>query len=93
MALSRLTLAPRNSRAREVRRMVSGITSAVKIRPEMDVTVRQTPFTAMLSPTTVPSVTVSAVIFKAVPALPALMAPTVPISSMIPVNISYLFSG
>ena len=70
-----------------MRRTVSGITSAVNSPPPQAVTVRQTPFTAMLSPTRVPSVTVRAAIRSAVPAARLVMARTVPISSMIPVNI------
>ena len=51
MARSRLTLLPVERFPRLVRRTVSAITSAVKEELVMFVTVRHTPFTAMLSPT------------------------------------------
>ena len=89
IARSRFTFAPGRSRAREVRRTVSGMTSAVKAPSDRAVTVRQTPLTAMLSPTAVPSSTFSARIHREL----ALTARTMPVSSMMPVNMDYFFSG
>ena len=86
MARSRLTFEPGLRLPREVRRSVSGIASAVKC-PLPGVTVRQTPLTAILSPVAVPSSTLEASISSTTPEPPPRMERTVPISSIIPVNI------
>ena len=83
-ARSRLSGAPRVSSASEVRRTVSGITSAEKPCASNEVTVRQMPFTAMLSPMCASDWTRCAPIESTPPERRA----NVPTSSMIPVNIS-----
>ena len=87
MARSRLTRLPGTSVPRDERRIVSAITSAVKLPVVIFVAVRQTPFTAMLSPTLLPSVTVLQATVSLADFSPCLISLISPISSMIPVNI------
>ena len=88
MARSRFTFEPVFSCPRLLRRRVSGMTSAVKWSSPMRTTVRQTPFTAMLSPMAVPSSTLDAVSSSSHRFGAWFSRRTVPISSTIPVNIS-----
>ena len=89
IALSRLTSSPGFIFPRELRYNVSGIASAVKQLPDNDVTVRQTPLTAMLSPSEVPSMTLRALTVICALLLPRQILFIVPVSSIIPVNISF----
>src|SRR5690606_18409462 len=70
----------------ELRRYVSGIISAVKLSFVNEVTVKQTPLTAMLSPSLTPSSTFLACTVSSI-ASPLLLTPlTLPTSSTNPVN-------
>ena len=87
-ARSRFTPDPGRKRPRLVRCKVSGVTSTEKELASRDVTVRQAPLIARLSPTFVPwSVSPAAIVNR-----PALAALTVPTSSIMPVNKSLPFS-
>ena len=68
------------------RRRLSAMTSAEKLSPVIETTVRHTPFVAMLSPILVSSSTVFACIVSRAPFAPCSMRRTVPISSIMPVN-------
>ncbi len=85
-ARSRLTGVPAESEPSAERLSVSGMTSARNAPPRTAFTVRQTPFTAMLSPVRVPSKTVWARTSSSADWAAFLTAPSVPTSSMIPVN-------
>ena len=86
IARSRFTFDPGRRLPRDVLRRVSGMTEALKWPLPGD-TVRQTPFTAMLSPSLVPSSTLEAPISRTAPSAPPVTDLTVPVSSIIPVNI------
>ena len=92
MARSRFTLLPPVSCPSPLRLKVSGMTSAVKIFPDMPVAVRHTPFTAILSPTWLPWRTLSACTVMLQELTPLSIFLIVPISSTIPVNMYDLFS-
>jgi hypothetical protein len=85
-ARSRFTLAPALSSPRFVTRSVSTATSAENSLLPISTTVRQTPLTEMLSPSAVPSSTVAADNERRAAPASRRSAFTVPISSMIPVN-------
>src|SRR5665647_839109 len=101
---SRLTREPARRSPRLLRSSVSGARSAEKPAECSPVTVRQTPLTAMLAPTAASPRTVEqrmerrdpavapAVSLVAAPVV-ALVATTVPSSSIIPVNIKVSFDG
>ena len=72
---------------RALRSSVSDITSAVNESFPMEVTVRQTPLTAMLSPIFVPSSTLRQPIVSTAECAPRLIHRISPISSIIPVNV------
>src|SRR6267142_1478344 len=85
---SRLTGSPAARRARAVRLRVSGPTANVNPPGRRSTTVRHTPFTAMLPPTSVPSPVTAASTSSVAAGDPTLIARTAPSSSTIPVNIS-----
>ena len=85
-ARSRFTLLPADWLPRLVRRIVSAITSAVKQPPSIFVTVRHTPFTAILSPSCVFSSTFLALTVITEDFSPRCTCLILPISSTIPVN-------
>ena len=87
IARSRLTLLPVCSMPSDVRRIVSAMTSAVNVLPEIEVAVRQTPLTAILSPTFASCKTYGASIVRLSDFDAFRVARSVPTSSMIPVNI------
>ena len=88
IARSRLTALPGRSCPKLERRSVSGITSAEKEVAANCVTVRQTPFTAMLSPNCVPFSTTSAAMCSTQRTGVCSIRKTEPISSTIPVNMT-----
>ena len=90
MARSRFTLAPLMSPPGEARFKVSCMTSALNIPCESSVTVRQIPFTAILSPGLVPSSTFEAQILSLAEIGFFIMSAITPVSSTIPVNIRYI---
>ncbi len=92
-ARSRFTFAPFFNSPRFVTFRVSTATSAENPLLSSSTTVRQTPFTQMLSPSAVPPSTVEAETARRAAPASCLSAFTLPISSMIPVNISYFRSG
>ena len=71
----------------DVRRIVSAMTSAVNVLPEIEVAVRQMPLTAILSPTFASCKTYGASIVRLSDFDAFRVARSVPTSSMIPVNI------
>ena len=89
MARSRFTGLFRLHCASDDRFNVSCITSAVNVSRSKEVTVRQTPLTAMLSPICTSSSTFPAAIVSTAECAPFATSRIVPISSMIPVNIPY----
>ena len=92
IARSKLTCAPLSAFASDERFSVSCMTSAVNACGMSLVTVRQIPFTAMLSPTFVPASTFSALIVRTAEFAPREIVSIVPTSSTIPVNIVYRLS-
>ena len=86
IARSRLTGLFRLHCASADRFKVSCMTSAVNLSWSKEVTVRQTPFTAMLSPICTSSSIFLALIVNTAECAPFAMFSMVPISSMIPVN-------
>src|SRR5450759_1084754 len=82
-ALSRLTAAPGRSEPRMLLARVSCMTSTVNDEPSMSTTVRQTPETAIDSPTLVPSSTRFAATLSAPAGVSSM---TLPLSSIMPVN-------
>ena len=93
MARSRLTESPVFKLPRLLFLIVTAITSAVNPSGWRETTVRQTPLTAMLSPTDVPASTFLA-LTAIVPDMPCIdKEQTVPFSSTIPVNISRILSS
>lgn len=86
MALSRFTGLPACRAPRLLRRNVSCMTSALNWVAPSEVTVRQTPFTAMESPSRVRSSTVRASMDRTAEWAPRRSVLTVPISSTMPVN-------
>ena len=88
IALSKFTLLPVFRLFKDERLKVSCITSALKNWLSISVTVKQIPFTAMLSPIFVSSKTFVAPIVNIAELADFFMLLTVPISSIIPVNIS-----
>src|SRR5262245_18032237 len=84
---SRFTQSPATRPAMAVRLRVSGPTSNTNPAERRSMTVRHTPFTAMLPPMSVPSIVTDALISSAATRGPTLIARTVPTSSTIPVNI------
>ena len=84
---SRFTVSPAVIRFSPLLSIVSYITSAVKVFPLNSVTVRQTPFTAILSPISAFSVTLSPFIVIPKPVTFLEIFTTLPISSTKPVNI------
>ena len=87
-ARSRLTPLPWRNTPSEVLRHVSFITSTVKRRRSKSTTVRQMPFTAMLSPIWRSSITFVASTDSVQLAALLRMSATVPTSSTIPVNMN-----
>ena len=92
IARSKLTCAPLIAFASDERFSVSCMTSAVNACGMSLVTVRQIPFTAMLSPTFAPASTFSALIVSTAEFAPREIVSIVPTSSTIPVNIVYRLS-
>src|SRR4051794_3269076 len=86
-ASSRFTRVPESTSPSEERRSVSCITSAPKRSPQMPVAVRQTPLTAMLSPSPSWRASDDSTV-SAAPSAVRSTATTVPRSSTSPVNIS-----
>ncbi len=84
--------APLIAFASDERFSVSCMTSAVNACGMSLVTVRQIPFTAMLSPTFIPASTFSALIVSTAQFAPREIVSIVPTSSTIPVNIVYRLS-
>src|SRR3954470_11513702 len=92
-ARSRLTGCPAAASARLLRRSVSAMTSVLQTPSDTPVTVRQTPLTAMESPSATSSSTRCARIFRTAatacpPAICCSRTTTVPTSSTMPVNTS-----
>ena len=86
---SRLTFDPDFSAPRFVRSSVSGDRPAENEWSWIAVAVRQTPLTAMLPPPLRSDKTVLAPTFKAAPCAWRVNSSTVPVSSMIPVNMTF----
>ena len=85
-ALSKFTRSPTCSSPKLLRDIVSGITSAQKHPLAKEITVKQTPFVAILSPTCKSSRTFFACTSNTTLRFPRLIPRMVPISSIIPVN-------
>src|SRR5215471_9044461 len=90
---SRLTRAPARSAPKLLRRRVSGATSAENESGRTSTAVRQTPLTAMLTPSLASESTVAQRTPRRAPAARLSIAATVPSSSIIPVNIEVTLHG